>query len=275
MKSLSSEIIIATYNKPEYLRLCLQSIAEQSCLPDSICLADDGSDERTRDVAIWFKEKFPHLPLRHSWHEDRGFQKSEALNRAISGALHDYLLFLDDDVILHPHVLARHLHCARKGVYLTGSLIRLNAAVTAELLGRGAFTWQDGVLAGWTAESRSQWLKSMPMPLWVMAALDRLSPVAPNFQGACSSAWRADVLRVNGFESSMSYGGLDKELGVRLQNAGIKGRHVRYTAPAYHLDHGRSYADPDVKRGNRAYIKDLRKSKDVRARNGIAELAPA
>ena len=39
----------------------------------------------------------------------------------------------------------------------------------------------------------------------------------------------------------MYYGGEDKEFGVRLINARIKGKHLRYTAPLYHIDHGRSY----------------------------------
>lgn len=268
----TSEVIIATYNKPDYLRLCLKSIAEQSQRPTSICLADDGSDARIDPVIEAFREAHPDLPLRRSWHEDLGFRKSVALNRAIAGSTCDYLVFLDDDVILHPEALARHFSCATRGRYLTGSLIRLDADLTGRLLEAQSYGWAEGRLAGWTPKGRSQWLKSMPFPSGVMALFDRLSPVAPNFQGACASVWRDDVLRVNGFEGNMSYGGLDKEIGVRLRNAGIRGRHVRYTAPAYHLDHGRSYADQKVKSANRAYILALRKSGETRAVNGIAEL---
>ncbi|PTQ72695.1 glycosyltransferase [Celeribacter persicus] len=271
--NFTSEVIVATYNKPEYLRLCLKSIAEQSLRPTSICLADDGSDARIEPVIEAFRATYPDLPLRRSWHEDRGFRKSVALNRAIAGSECDYLVFLDDDVILHPKALRRHFSCAMRGRYLTGSLIRLDAELTQRLLQAQSYDWSEGHLAGWTPKGRSQWLKSMPFPPAVMALLDRLSPVSPNFQGACASVWREDVLRVNGFEGNMSYGGLDKEIGVRLRNAGIRGRHVRYTAPAYHLDHGRSYADQQVKQANRDYILTLRKSGETQARNGIAQLA--
>ena len=270
----TSEVIIATYNKPDYLRLCLKSIAEQSQRPSAICLADDGSDARIEPVIEGFRVAHPDLPLRRSWHEDQGFRKSVALNRAIANSSCDYLVFLDDDVILHPDALWRHLACAARGRYLTGSLIRLDADLTGRLLQAQSYEWAEGRLAGWTPKGRSQWLKSMPFPPSVMALFDRLSPVSPNFQGACASVWREDVVRVNGFEGNMSYGGLDKEIGVRLRNAGIHGRHVRYTAPAYHLDHGRSYADQKVKRANRDYILALRKSGETRARNGIAELTP-
>lgn len=266
---MKTEILIATYNKPDYLWLCLQSIMGQSVLPDGICLADDGSGPETEALIARFRATYPEMPLRHSWHEDQGFRKSAALNTAIAGSDADYLLFLDDDVILHPDVLARHIACAKPGRFLTGSLIRLNAEITQRLLQAGTFHWENGILGGWTPENRSQWLKSMPFAPGVMAILDRLSPVSANFQGACASAWRRDLMTVNGFNADMAYGGLDKELGVRLRNAGVKGWHVRYTAPVYHLDHGRGYADPEVKAANRQRIEAARRDKTVRAKNGI------
>lgn len=269
---MKTEILIATYNKPKYLWLCLQSIMGQDVLPDGICLADDGSGQETRDLVERFREQFPDMPLRHSWHDDRGFRKSAALNQAIAGSEADYLIFLDDDVILSPGFIARHIACARPGRFLTGSLIRLDAAFSQTLLGAQHFAWSNGRLAGWVPKTRSQWLKAMPFPMSIMALFDRLSPVAANFQGACASGWRKDFIAVNGFNADMAYGGLDKELGVRLHNAGVKGVHVRYTAPVYHIDHGREYANATVKSENRKRIEAARRNKTMRADNGIERL---
>jgi hypothetical protein len=41
----------------------------------------------------------------------------------------------------------------------------------------------------------------------------------------------------------MRYGGEDRELGERLENAGIRGKHVRYQSVCLHLDHARSYVN--------------------------------
>ena len=38
---------------------------------------------------------------------------------------------------------------------------------------------------------------------------------------------------LNGYDTTIKYGGEDKEFGIRLGNAGITGRHLRYTAPLF------------------------------------------
>jgi len=69
----------------------------------------------------------------------------------------------------------------------------------------------------------------------------------------------------------MGYGGGDKEFGVRLKNSGVKGRHVRYSAPIYHLDHERGYVDEDTLRINREKIKQARREKRIWAKHGIEQ----
>jgi len=56
---------------------------------------------------------------------------------------------------------------------------------------------------------------------------------------------KADILKVNGFDERMQYGGQDRELGERLFNAGIKSKQLRYSAVVVHLDHKR-LADSQV-----------------------------
>ncbi len=179
-------------------------------------------------------------------------------------------MFIDDDCLMHPAYLSRHVALAREGQFLTGSVIRLTVAETEPVLGNGRPVWTaQGPLVGWKAKRFREWLKSSPGPLWLMELLDRLSPVSPNWAGGNASAFRAHVLAVNGFDESMAYGGLDKEFGARLRNAGIRGRQLRYTAPLYHLDHGRSYVDPDNVRRNRERILSTRKSGKTWTESGI------
>ena len=91
----------------------------------------------------------------------------------------------------------------------------------------------------------------------MLAALDRVTPVQKAWGGANSSAFRAALLKVNGFDESMKYGGEDKELGVRLTNGGVRGQHLRYTASVVHLDHPRGYADPAIIRANKARVAEV------------------
>lgn len=260
---MRSELVIATYNSPRALSLCLASVARQDRRPDSIAIADDGSGPETRALVEVFAAASP-VPVRHVWHEDDGFRKAAILNRAIATSEAEVLIFIDGDVMIHPGFVARHLELARPDAWASGSLIRLDAPATA------AVTEAD-VTSGrvfdrrWLGEMRAfdrvgTWLKAMPFPRPIMAALDVLSPVQRAWCGANASAARAAILKVNGFDETMRWGGGDKDLGVRLTNAGIRGRHLRFTAPLVHLDHPRGYADPAHKAENKARIRATRRS---------------
>lgn len=60
-KGITISLIIATYNWPEALRLCLDSILRQTILPSEIIIADDGSDERTTNSYMSLHKMLPFL----------------------------------------------------------------------------------------------------------------------------------------------------------------------------------------------------------------------
>lgn len=267
---MHSELVISTYQKPDYLALVLSTLAGQSQRPDSVCVADDGSDGRTATVVAAFQAAHPDLSLRHVWHADLGFRKTLILNEAVRSSTAGYMIFIDDDCLMHPGFIGRHLHLARRGRFLTGSVIRLDASQTGDLLATGRVDWTaQGRPPGWQPRKLSETLKSMPLPPALMGVLDRLSPVRCSWAGGNASTFRDNILAVNGFDTRMAYGGEDKEFGARLINSGIKGRHLRYSAPLYHLDHGRSYVDPETVARNRAIILDTRATRRVRTLSGI------
>ena len=102
-----------------------------------------------------------------------------------------------------------------------------------------------------------------------MAALDFLSPVKCSWAGGNASTYRDYILNVNGFDEGMQYGAEDKEFGARLINLGLRGHHLRYTAPLYHLEHNRSYVNDKQVEKNRLILKATRSSRKIRADNGI------
>jgi glycosyltransferase involved in cell wall biosynthesis len=275
---MRTELIVSTYNSPRALSLSLTSVAGQTVKPDSICIADDGSGPETKAAIDAFAAEHPELKLRHVWHEDRGFEKAAILNKAIATSEADFLFFIDGDVLIHPCFLARHLELARPGRFSTGSLIRLDetatAEVTPELIERGAVFDRGWLRAHRAIDRFGTWLKTMPFPEPLQAFLDRATPVQRALCGANASLFRADALRVNGFDESIKYGGGDKEFGVRLENAGVKGQHLRYTAPLVHLDHPRGYKDPEAIRRHKAHIRDVRQRKVAWSPDGIVRGAP-
>jgi glycosyltransferase involved in cell wall biosynthesis len=271
------ELIVATYENPRALALSLVSVACQRVMPDGVCIADDGSGPETAAVIEAFRASHPDLPLRHVWHEDRGFEKNAILNRAIATSQAAFLVFIDGDVLIHPGFVARHREIARPDRFSSGSLIRLDAAATAAVteadVVSGRVFERDWLRAHRAIDRIGTWAKTMPLPKPVMAACDALSPVQRAWCGANASAYRAALMAVNGFDETMKWGGEDKELGVRLANSGVRGQHLRFTAPLVHLEHPRGYADPAVKAANRAKVKAARAGGVTWTPHGIVKAA--
>ena len=272
------ELIISTYNSPRALRLALLTLPGQVLRPDSVCIADDGSGPETKAAIDRFAAEHPDLNLGHVWHPNTGFEKNAILNRAVASSDADLLIFTDGDCLLSPGFVARHVALAGAGRYACGSLIRLPAAASAALT-------EDDVVAGRVFDRRwlraagafdraSTWLKSAPLPLWAGAVLERLSPVRRTWSGSNASAMYADILRVNGFDEAMKYGGEDKEFGIRLRNAGLSGRHLRYSAPVVHIDHPRGYVDRAKVAENRRRIAEVRRSGRFWTADGVAAGPP-
>ena len=268
-------VIIATYNKPHFLELVLSGYAAQTRRDFELIVADDGSGPETARVIDDVAAR-AGMPIMHVRHEDRGFRKTEILNRAIVASSGDYLLFTDGDCIPRNDLLDVHHALAERGRYLAGGYLKLpaqvSAAITPEDVSSGRFTDLRWLRRhGWRPGRRALRLVRSPR---LAALFDALTPTAAHFHGNNASVWRDDLYAVNGFEGDMGYGGLDRALGYRLENHGVQGKQIRHRAICMHLHHERPYRDPAMVLKNRALMQELQRSGAFRARNGIAELAP-
>ena len=100
-------LIITTYNRPDALMLVLQSIANQTKLPEEVIIADDGSDDKTKKLITNYQES-SSLNIIHSWQEDKGFRLAKSRNKAIAISNFEYIILIDGDVILHPKFIQDH-----------------------------------------------------------------------------------------------------------------------------------------------------------------------
>jgi len=241
-------VIFSTYNSPRWLQKVLWGFLAQTHTEFEIIIADDGSSDETRALI----QSMPTLT--HVWQRDDGFRKCRILNKAILRATCDYLVFTDGDCIVRNDFLDVHVKRAAPGYYLSGSYYKL-PMTTSEAISR------DDIDTGRCFDRR--WLRAHGLPASASRLklstdptlarwLNRTTPTACNFKGSNASAWRRDVLTVGGFDERMQWGGLDREIGVRLKNAGIKPRHVRYDAVCLHLDHARGYKDAAKVAANKA-----------------------
>lgn len=261
---VSTEVIVTTYNNPTALHFALLGLAGQSTQDFRVCIADDGSGPATRELVERWRDRIGTDRFRHVWHPDNGFAKNEILNKAIVSSNADYLVFIDGDCIASPTYIQRHFDLRRPCQFVSGSLIRMpldvNKLLTDELITSKTIFQLNWLQAHGCVKRLGTWLKTASLPLALANVLELISPVKKVWNGCNSAGWRADLLKVNGFDEAMKYGAEDVEMGVRLNNAGIQGRHNRYTAPLLHIEHARGYADPVVAAANKRYMKFVRRS---------------
>ncbi len=266
-------VIISTYNSPAWLEKVLWGYGQQTHRHFEIVIADDGSDERTRALIDRMRTELA-IPITHVWQEDRGFRKCRILNKAVLQSSHDYIVFTDGDCIPRSDFLAVHAGAAEPGYYLSGSYFKLPMSVS------NAIT-KDDIVSGrcfdvrWLRRHGLGWSrKNLKISAGPRSArwLNRLTTARCNLKGSNASAWKDDILAVNGFDERMPWGGEDREFGVRLINYGIRPRHVRYDAIVIHLDHARGYVDPERVKSNRALRLYNQKHGVSRTDHGISAL---
>lgn len=270
-------VVVTTYNHPEWLEKVLWGFEAQTYRDFELLVADDGSDDRTRERIDHLRPQLRY-PLVHVWHPKQGFRKCTILNAAIARATGAYLFFTDGDCIPRPDLLAVHAALAEPGRFLSGGYLKLpmatSQAITREdiLAGRATdFAWLRA--HGTPSDRQSRRLAWGPT---MARLLDAITPTRPSFNGHNASAWRDDLVRVNGFDERLEWGGLDRELGERLENAGVRGKQVRHRALVVHLDHGRGYKRPEAIARNRAIRDEVAAKRLARTEHGLdAHLAGA
>jgi glycosyltransferase involved in cell wall biosynthesis len=229
----TSSLVVSTYNWPAALDLVLRSVLAQRQLPGQVVVADDGSGEETRALIAGFVPEFARLgvPLEHAWQEDRGFRKSRILNAALARVTGDYVLMIDGDIVLHPEWVRSHLRAARPGYFVQGSRALLRPERTREALARGEYRFS--VLDRGLKNAQN----ALHLPL--LAPLVRSTQNARHATRGCNFAlWRADALRVNGYDEAFEgWGREDSEFAARLLNAGVRRRRLKFAAVCYHLWH--------------------------------------
>ena len=99
-----------------------------------------------------------------------------------------------------------------------------------------------------------------------------ITPAKATWNGCNASGWRIDIIKANGFNESMQYGGQDREFGERLFNAGLKSKQIRYSPIALHLDHKRPYKTKESMDKNVNIRKETRKTKINGTPNAIKQL---
>jgi len=265
---MKTTVIVTTYNRPDALSAVLEGYCVQSDPDFSLVVADDGSTKDTVEVVQQFARR-DGMRLTHVWQEDRGFRAAAIRNRAIVSTNADYLVFTDGDCIPSRNFVKAHKALAEPGYFLGSNRVLLEEAFSHRVLREQipVHRWGWGEWArAWMRRDVNRLLPllSLPYGAFRKGALDRWEGIKTcNF-----SAWRSDLVHVNGLDESYEGWGLeDSDLVIRLIHAGVKHKNARYAAPVFHLwhrEHDRRYLPDNQKR-----LDELLQSTTIRAAAGL------
>jgi len=261
-------VIVTTYDRPDALEAVLEGYLAQEAAAFELLIADDGSGPATRALVEAYARRAP-FPLRHAWQEDRGFRAAAARNRALSQTQADYVIFSDGDCVPPPFFVRRHVALAEPGYFVAGNRILLSEAFTREVLEQrvpihrwSAARW----LLAWAKRDVNRALPLVRLPDW---SFRKLAPQRWQGVKTCNfAAWRADLVRANGFDERYCGWGLeDSDLVVRLLHAGVKHKSARLYAPLLHLWHREN--DRGGLAQNEARLADIIASGRTKALEGL------
>ncbi len=267
-------VLITAYNNAPLLRRCLLALTVQTDPRFQVVIADDGSNDSVR--TLLGTPEFRRLDIQHVWHEDRGFRRAAILNRAIEEATADYIVMTDADCLPRNDFIEEHRRIARRGTFVSGGIVNIPIPVHTRFTEDDLLTqrvFDVNFLSQLDPELRQQRRRLAKPGRWT-GLLNLLTYRRAVLRGNNCAAWRSDLLAVNGFDQGFTnYGSEDRDLGQRLANHGCRGRMLKYSVLALHLDHKRPYLDPAAKRDNRLRSKQRFWSGQAWVADGIKKAA--
>ncbi len=265
---MTPAVIVTTYNRPDALAAVLDGYLAQTITRFEIIVADDGSTDDTREVVSRYAARAP-FPVRHVWQEDQGFRAAAARNRALAATTADYVIFTDGDCIPRHHFVARHCALAEPGCFLAGNRVLLSQDFTGNALAQHLPLHDWGMVHWLTLRLKGDINRWLPLLMLNSGAWRTRQPQRWEGVKTCNlSAWRADLVRVNGFDESYSGWGLeDSDLVIRLLHAGVRHKSARFAAPVLHLWHSEN--DRSRLPENQRRLEELLASTQIKARLGL------
>jgi glycosyltransferase involved in cell wall biosynthesis len=269
-----ASIILATYQWPEALGMVLSGLVTQTEKNFEVMIADDGSDERTRQVIELYKRRVS-FDIKHFWQENKGFRKSRILNEAIKAAHGDTLIFLDGDCVPHSEYVEQHIALQERGAYVCGRRVDLSKDFTEGLdsqrvEGGALNSLATGLMDLWLDCLRKHGSKPLHRAYMVKTPwLRRLSKLdrVVDLKGCNFSCSRADMLAIDGFDQSFEgYGREDTDVELRLQNLGLRIKSAKNLCLQFHLWHEqRAFT-----LANETLLDEVKREKRVKALRGMS-----
>jgi glycosyltransferase involved in cell wall biosynthesis len=231
-------VIVTTYNWPEALGLCLDSLFVQQDAHFEIVIADDGSNAANLASNQAYCANSP-VVTQYVHHDDSGFRAGTVRNKAVALSKGEYLLFIDGDCVLPPDFIAKHRRLAAGGYFVPGNRVLLSQAFTREVIEQQLPLHSKPFYHFLLLRLQKKINRVSAFLQLPLGFIRKLQPKKWQKAMTCNlGVWKNDFIVVNGFDELFEgWGFEDSDLVIRLIHAGIKRKEGRFTVPVLHLWH--------------------------------------
>ena len=273
----SLSVIVTTYNRADYLQICLACLGAQDYEGRwQIVVADDGSTDHTADVVADARRNAALPDLDYVRQEHTVFRKARILNKASLLASGDLLVFLDCDCQPAANLLSVYGSHAAPDSYYLGDVFFLNQQFSqAYLQNCRSFSHRDFFAR---VDQRQNQTKGSAQKVfkryWKSRLYTALNIRRAKIWGGNLAVNRDVFEKINGFDGNyVRFGQEDSDLRNRLMKGSYRAVCLHTKARAYHLWHPRS--DWRVYLEARNYFDHKyykRPDLDVVCKNGLKQL---
>lgn len=229
---------------------------------DELIIADDGSHEKVMDFISDLLEQCP-FTVKHVIQEDLGFRLARSRNNAVRVAEGDFLIFVDQDLIL-PNDFVEKLYRNRKRKRMVFS----RAVVSGEEEKNKILPY---LKLGYSYDELYPFVKDMKVRdqvfhdhIYTIFYFLKLRTRGAKIAGLIFSLYKEDYISINGFdEKYIGWGEEDDDLGNRFFKYGGNTKVIPFEKYPIHLFH--SFEKSKAERPNRVYY--LQRKKEINRKN--------
>ena len=244
---MKCSIIISVYKDTDSLDLILESLSNQTIVPNEVIVSEDGNSVEMAEYIPVAKNRYNNLNITHLFQEDIGWRKNKALNRAIVASKYEYLIFIDGDCVPFDDFIEKHVKQASNKIVLAGKRVELGEQITKEIRSRklsvSKLTNNYLLYAIKLIKDKTRHLEDI-LHVSYKSFLAPFIKKEVNYIIGCNwSAFKEDILTINGFDETyyLPSVGEDVDLGWRFRGLGIELKSCRYNANLVHLYHKKRF----------------------------------
>ena len=235
-------VIVAVYKDLEALQLIIESLLNQTQVPDEIIVAEDAQHENIKE----YLHSLNNAKIIHISHEDLGWRKEKILNDAIKTATSEYLIFIDGDCVPYKNFVKAQVDLSEKNTALCGrrsepgpyfsTKIR-NHELSIEAFERN-YLFNYFQLKKDKTKHLDEGVIFSP-DSFIFKLIHKFGRKNSHIVGCNWSCHKENLLTINGFDEDFTLPttGEDTDVERRLRHFGVKMKSCRNASGMVHLYH--------------------------------------